>query len=69
MTNWTIEAIGQQHFADERVQLRPLAESDIGALREIAFDPDIWRYFVATVGDAADLGRGRRVLRQQVVGE
>jgi RimJ/RimL family protein N-acetyltransferase len=51
-----------QHFArivldNDAVRLRPLTHDDRPALREIAFDPDIWRYFVARVETEDDLGR------------
>jgi RimJ/RimL family protein N-acetyltransferase len=39
------------------VRLRPLTYDDRPALREIAFDPDIWRYFVSRVETEDDLGR------------
>jgi RimJ/RimL family protein N-acetyltransferase len=39
------------------VALRPLSYDDLAGLRAIAFDPDIWRYFVARVANEEDLGR------------
>lgn len=38
---------------NDAVALRPVAESDREAIREIAFDADIWRYFVSRVEDDA----------------
>lgn len=42
---------------DDRVLLRPMAREDRDQLRAIAFDADIWRYFVFRVASEADLGR------------
>jgi RimJ/RimL family protein N-acetyltransferase len=42
---------------NQAVRLRPLTRDDRAALRDIAFDPDIWRYFVARVETEDDLGR------------
>jgi RimJ/RimL family protein N-acetyltransferase len=57
MTDWTPAAIGRHKFVDARVELRPLTEADTEQLRDIAFDADIWRYFVALVANDADLDR------------
>ncbi|MFC5472492.1 GNAT family N-acetyltransferase [Paraherbaspirillum soli] len=40
---------------DERVTLRRIDSADIAGYREIAFEEDIWRYFVVTVKDEAEL--------------
>lgn len=37
------------------VLLRPLRVSDLGELREIAFDPEIWRFFTGEIASEADL--------------
>lgn len=34
----------------DRVVLRPLAETDVEAFARVAYDPGIWRYFVADAG-------------------
>lgn len=39
---------------NEHVRLWPVAETDREALRPLAKDPDIWRYFVTLVRDDAD---------------
>ncbi|WP_437630419.1 GNAT family N-acetyltransferase [Sorangium sp. So ce854] len=39
------------------VSLRPLSHDDRAGLRAIAFDPDIWRYFVTRVETEDDLAR------------
>jgi RimJ/RimL family protein N-acetyltransferase len=39
---------------NEHVLLRPVRESDRASLREIALDPQIWRYFVIRVDTDAD---------------
>jgi RimJ/RimL family protein N-acetyltransferase len=39
---------------NEHVLLRPVREPDRGCLREIAMDPEIWRYFVIRVDTKAD---------------
>ncbi|XYI03762.1 GNAT family N-acetyltransferase [Sorangium sp. So ce1128] len=39
------------------VSLRPLSHDDRAGLRAIAFDPEIWRYFVARVETEEDLAR------------
>jgi RimJ/RimL family protein N-acetyltransferase len=46
--------IANATLQDEHVQLRPVAEADREALRPLAKDPDIWRYFVTLVRDDAD---------------
>ena len=46
--------IANATLQDEHVQLRPVAEADREALRPLAKDPDIWRYFVTLVSDDAD---------------
>ncbi|MEU7487651.1 GNAT family protein [Streptomyces sp. NPDC042319] len=39
---------------NEHVLLRPVAETDREAVRAVAMDPDIWRYFVSAVETDAD---------------
>jgi len=39
---------------NDHVLLRPVRESDRASLREIAMDPEIWRYFVIRVDTEAD---------------
>jgi RimJ/RimL family protein N-acetyltransferase len=39
---------------NEHVLLRPVRESDRAGLREIAMDPEIWRYFVIRIDTDAD---------------
>jgi RimJ/RimL family protein N-acetyltransferase len=39
------------------VLLRPLVAADRDELRSIAFDPDIWRYFVLRIEDDGDLDK------------
>jgi RimJ/RimL family protein N-acetyltransferase len=39
---------------NEHVQLRPVREADRASWREIAIDPEIWRYFVVRVDTEAD---------------
>jgi RimJ/RimL family protein N-acetyltransferase len=39
---------------NEHVLLRPVCEADRAGLREIAMDPNIWRYFVVRVDTDAD---------------
>jgi RimJ/RimL family protein N-acetyltransferase len=46
--------IANATLQDEHVQVRPVAEADREALRPLAKDPDIWRYFVTLVRDDAD---------------
>jgi RimJ/RimL family protein N-acetyltransferase len=66
-------ARGAARLQNAYVALRPVVEADRGGLREIALDPDIWRYFVTRVETAADfdemfdqaladLAAGRRVV-------
>ncbi len=40
-------------LANDRVELRPIRESDREGIRSVAMDADIWRYFVARVDDDA----------------
>jgi RimJ/RimL family protein N-acetyltransferase len=42
---------------NHEVKLRALTRDDLPALRAIAFDPDIWKYFVARVETEDDLGK------------
>jgi RimJ/RimL family protein N-acetyltransferase len=42
---------------NDRVRLRSLQASDRAALAAIAFDPEIWRYFVSRIDDEAGLDR------------
>lgn len=53
----TWKDFGSIKLENDVVLLRPLSLDDRAALREIAFDPDIWRYFVARVETEDDLGR------------
>jgi RimJ/RimL family protein N-acetyltransferase len=39
---------------NEQVLLRPVREQDRAALRAIAMDPQIWRYFITRIDSAAD---------------
>jgi RimJ/RimL family protein N-acetyltransferase len=39
---------------NDHVQLRPLVPADRPALREVAMDPEIWRYFIILVETDAD---------------
>lgn len=41
-------------LANEHVSLHPVSPDDRAALRKIAFDPQIWTYFVSRVSDDAD---------------
>lgn len=51
------DAIFSATLETPRVSLRPLAAADRDALADIAFDPDIWRYFVTRIDDQAGLDR------------
>jgi RimJ/RimL family protein N-acetyltransferase len=51
------ESVFSAELENERVQLRPLQPSDRAALAAIAFDPEIWRYFVSRIDSEADLDR------------
>jgi len=50
-------SIASATLENAHVQLRPLAATDRTALAAVAFDPDIWRYFVTRVDDASGLDR------------
>lgn len=69
--NWTETA--PSVLENDHVLLRPLTADDRESLREIAMDPEIWRYFVSLVesdedfdayfdASLADHGAGRRVV-------
>lgn len=69
--NWTETA--PSVLENDHVLLRPLTPDDRESLREIAMDPEIWRYFVSLVesdedfdayfdASLADHGAGRRVV-------
>lgn len=49
--NWAESAVA--HLENEHVALRPVRPEDAPALRSIAIDPDIWRYYVTRVDDDA----------------
>ncbi len=51
--NWT--TIGEATLENRHVVLRPLEATDRCALAEIAFEADIWRYFVSRIDDEAGL--------------
>jgi RimJ/RimL family protein N-acetyltransferase len=51
------ESMFSTTMENERVRLRPLQASDRAALSAIAFDPEIWRYFVTRIDDEAGLDR------------
>ena len=46
--------IGSVRLENEHVVLRPVVPDDREALRAIALDPDIWRYFVLRIDNDAD---------------
>jgi RimJ/RimL family protein N-acetyltransferase len=50
--NWA--DIAATTLENEHVLLRPVREADRAALREIAMDPQIWRYFVIRVDTDTD---------------
>ncbi len=50
-------ALSEARLENQHVLLRPLTATDRGELSEIAFDPDVWRYFVQRVTDDGDLDR------------
>ncbi len=47
--------LGSARLENEHVLVRPLVAEDRAALAGIAFDPDIWRYFVQRVASEDDL--------------
>jgi RimJ/RimL family protein N-acetyltransferase len=49
--------LGSIVLENDAVRLRALTHDDRAMLRDIVFDPDIWRYFVAQVASEDDLGR------------
>ena len=49
--------LAEVRLENDYVQLRPMAFTDRAALADIAFDADIWRYFVQRVDADADLDR------------
>ena len=51
------EAARTARLENEHVLLRPIAAGDREQFRAIAFDPDIWRYFVTRVTSEEDLDR------------
>src|SRR5262245_21532570 len=67
------EEIRDARLENDSVLLRRLTEADRAQLHEIAFDPDIWRYFVSRITDdnefdkfmsdaIADTETGRRIV-------
>lgn len=53
--NW--KTLASTWLETDAVQLRPLRRDDRAALAAIAFDPDIWRYFVQRVTTETELDR------------
>jgi RimJ/RimL family protein N-acetyltransferase len=49
--------LADARLENEYVQLQPIAFTDRAAFADIAFDADIWRYFVQRVDADADLDR------------
>jgi RimJ/RimL family protein N-acetyltransferase len=54
-SNWS--KAGTATLENEWVLLRPLRPTDCDDLRAVAFDEDIWRYFVFRIDTEADLDR------------
>lgn len=54
--DWFRDLAGVE-LENEHVRLRPVALTDRAALAEIAFDDDIWRFFVQRIDTDADLDR------------
>jgi RimJ/RimL family protein N-acetyltransferase len=53
--DWNIQAIRDLVLEDDVVQLRRLSLDDKPGYARIAFEPEIWKYFVSSVADAGDL--------------
>lgn len=53
----TWKALAEIRLENDHVLLRPIERSDREDLRSIAFDPDIWRYFVQRITSESDLDR------------
>lgn len=53
--NWSAESLRGLVIENDAVTLRALRADDRPGLAKIAFDPDIWTYFVATVTDEKSL--------------
>ena len=51
------QTLNHARLEGDHVVMRPIMPADREELAEIAFDPDIWRYFVARVESQADLDR------------
>ena len=49
------ENIKDARLENEHVLLRRLTPDDRTQLHDIAFDPEIWRYFVARVSNEAEM--------------
>lgn len=51
------ERAAAAHLENEAVVLRTVTEGDRAGVREVAMDPDIWRYFVSRVDTDGDFDR------------
>lgn len=51
------QRLAELRLANARAELRPIEAGDRAALAQIAFDDAIWRYFVTTLSNDADLDR------------
>lgn len=56
MPDWSRDLAGLD-LENEHVRLRPIALDDRPALAQIAFDAEIWHYFVQRIDNDADLDR------------
>jgi RimJ/RimL family protein N-acetyltransferase len=54
-TGWA--ELAAARLENDRALLRPITEADRAPLREVALDPDIWRYFVCRVETGEDFDR------------
>lgn len=53
----TWKTLAEVRLENDEVMLRRIERSDRAALSKIAFDPEIWRYFVQRVANEQDLDR------------
>ncbi|MEA2821120.1 MAG: hypothetical protein QOJ86_3124 [Bradyrhizobium sp.] len=53
----TWKTLAEVRLGNDEVMLRRIERSDREALSKIAFDPEIWRYFVQRVANEEDLNR------------
>lgn len=52
---WTTQALCEAKLRNDLVDIRRVSVDDKAAFAQIAYDPEIWEYFVSKIADESDL--------------